>query len=80
MSLDWNDTKSVLQELEILFSRNDDIQDIEDVKKMAVEIEYQRSQILRDAKEAIKQYTSVVTQKESEILAPSEVNSSLVSM
>lgn len=52
--LDWNETKSILHELESLFSRNDDIQDIEDIKKMSSEIEYQRSQHIRDAKDTIK--------------------------
>mmetsp|Transcript_5497 Transcript_5497/g.9050 ORF Transcript_5497/g.9050 Transcript_5497/m.9050 type:complete len:203 (+) Transcript_5497:46-654(+) len=70
---DWSDTKSILLELEQLFKRDDDIRDIEDIKKMAAEIEFQRSQHTRDLKTVIKQFTAKVVAKEQEVLAPSEV-------
>ena len=51
---DWSDTKSILLELEQLFKRDDDVRDIEDIKKMAAEIEQQRRQHTRDLKSVIK--------------------------
>lgn len=51
---DWSDTKSILLELEQLFKRDDDVRDIEDIRKMALEIEFQRAQHTRDLKTIIK--------------------------
>lgn len=51
---DWSDTKSILLELEQLFKRDDDVRDIEDIRKMALEIEFQRSQHTQDLKSIIK--------------------------
>lgn len=51
---DWSDTKSILLELEQLFKRDDDVRDIEDIKKMATEIEFQRFQHTQDLKTIIK--------------------------
>jgi hypothetical protein len=51
---DWSETKSILLELEQLFKRDDDVRDIEDIKKMATEIEFQRTQHTRDLKAIIK--------------------------
>ena len=50
----WNETKSILLELEQLFKRDDDIRDIEDIKKMAAEISFQREQHTKDLKSIIK--------------------------
>ena len=52
--MDWNDTKAIMLEVEALFSRGDDLRDIEDVKKMQQEVEIQYSQTLRDARDIIK--------------------------
>eukprot|EP00602_Paraphysomonas_sp_CaronLab_P007758 CAMPEP_0185028428 /NCGR_PEP_ID=MMETSP1103-20130426/14134_1 /TAXON_ID=36769 /ORGANISM="Paraphysomonas bandaiensis, Strain Caron Lab Isolate" /LENGTH=198 /DNA_ID=CAMNT_0027562847 /DNA_START=90 /DNA_END=686 /DNA_ORIENTATION=- len=68
--MDWNETKSILMEIEQLFSRDDDIRDIEDIHKMNQEIEVQRSHQLQDFKDLIKKYTATVVAKEHEILAP----------
>lgn len=51
---DWSETKSILLELEQLFKRDDDVHDIEDIKKMATEIEFQRTQHTKDLKTIIK--------------------------
>ena len=52
--MDWNDTRAIMLEVEALFSRGDDLRDIEDVKKMQQEVEIQYSHTLRDAREIIK--------------------------
>lgn len=51
---DWNETKSILVEIEQLFARDDDIRDIEDVNKMTSEIEIQRNHHIKEFKELIK--------------------------
>ena len=51
---DFNDTKVILNELEQLFHRDDDIKDILDIKKMELEIQTQCNNKLKDAKEIIK--------------------------
>jgi hypothetical protein len=57
MSSDWSETKIILQELEQLFNRDDDIKDILDIKKMEREIDVQCANKLKDAKEIIKGIT-----------------------
>lgn len=52
--MDWVETKSLLQELEVLFSRSNDVADVADVAKMAREIELHREASLRSAKDLIK--------------------------
>jgi hypothetical protein len=54
MASDWNETKQVLQELEQLFNREDDVKDILDIKKMEKEIEIHMERQKKDAKELIK--------------------------
>ena len=54
MSVDWGETKSILLEVESLFNRDDDIRDVQDIKKMANEIEVYCGNNLKDAKEIIK--------------------------
>ncbi len=54
MSSDWSETKIILQELEQLFNRDDDLKDILDIKKMEREIDVQCANKLKDAKEIIK--------------------------
>jgi len=49
----FSDTKIILNELEQLFNRDDDIKDILDIKKMLTEIDAQSSMRLGDAKEII---------------------------
>ena len=70
--LDWTDTRAILQEVEKLFQRDDDVRDVQDTKKMIKEIDSHSGNSLKDAKEIIKQYTNAVAQKEKEILAPPE--------
>lgn len=48
------DINVILSELEQLFSRDDDIKDILDIKKMQSEIEVQCNAHLKDAKEIIR--------------------------
>jgi hypothetical protein len=71
MSVDWAETKAILLEVEQLFNREDDLNDTEDVQKMAEEIKMHSDNNLKTAKEIIKQMTSVVASKEAEIMAPS---------
>ena len=54
MSLDWPETKMILLEVEQLFSRDDDIKDINDIQKMQHEIDTYCANSLKDAKELIK--------------------------
>ena len=51
---DLNLTKSVMIEVEQLYSRDDDLKDIQDVRKMAKEIDQFYTANLKDAKEIIK--------------------------
>ena len=50
----WAETKAILLEVESLFNRDDDIRDVQDVKKMAHEIEVHCANSLKDAKDIIK--------------------------
>ena len=52
--MDWNDTKSILMEVELLFNRDDDLRDIDDIIKMQKEVELHYSNNLKDAKDIIK--------------------------
>jgi hypothetical protein len=52
--MEWNETKAIMQEVELLFSRDDDLRDIEDIKRMQNEIENYYSSTLNDAKNIIK--------------------------
>ena len=54
MSADWVETKAILSEVEQLFSRDDDICYIYDVKKMAREIDDHCASYLTETKEIIK--------------------------
>ena len=54
MSVDWSEAKAILLEVESLFNRDDDVRDVQDIKKMANEIEAHCSNNLKDAKEIIK--------------------------
>jgi hypothetical protein len=51
---DWGETKNILLELEQLFSRENDINDVVDISKMAKEIEMHRESKLKTTKELIK--------------------------
>jgi hypothetical protein len=100
MNVDWPEAKSILMEVEQLYCRDDDIGYIQDVKKMAKEIESQYAIYANDTKDIIKsmtrqryfnnrswklsylfhiiicvvvELTNKIAEKESEILAPSEV-------
>ena len=52
--LSWSDTKAILNEVEYLFQRDEDIRDMQDIKKMAHEIDLHCSNGVKDAKELIK--------------------------
>ena len=67
---EWNQTKTILHEVEQLFTREDDVRDIVEIKKMANEIQDHQNRNLKDAKEIIKKMTAEVAAKELEILAP----------
>ena len=51
---EWNETKVMLHELEQLFLREDDVNDIIDVLKMKDEVSKHSELKLNDAKEIIK--------------------------
>lgn len=53
-SVDWGETKAILLEVEQLFNRDDDVRDIEDIKKMQREVDNHQQNSLKDAKEIIK--------------------------
>ena len=54
MSVDWAETKTILAELEQLFNRDDDVRDIDDIKKMSREIGLHYKHTVKDFKELIK--------------------------
>jgi hypothetical protein len=58
-SVDWGETKSILLEVEQLFNRDDDVRDIEDIKKMQREVDNHQQNSLKDAKEIIKGINSI---------------------
>ena len=70
--MEWAETRSLLQELEQLFQRDNDVNDILDIAKMAKEIEIHRDSNLMSAKSLIKELTISVASRESDVLAPSE--------
>ena len=74
-SPEWEETKTILHELEQLFNRDDDVKDILDIKKMEKEITTQCNQRIHDVRDIIKAMTILVEQKEKEILAPTHVSS-----
>ena len=76
-SSDWEETKIILHELEQLFNREDDVKDILDIKKMEKEINVQCAQRIHDVRDIIKAMTTIVEQKEKEIIAPTQVRSHL---
>jgi hypothetical protein len=51
---DWNDTKSMLFEIEQIFLRDDDLKDINDIQKMLIEIQNERNGHLTDFRELIR--------------------------
>ena len=54
MEVDWNETKAILVEVEQLFNRDDDIRDVNDIKKMQREIEAYTTNNLKDVIDLIK--------------------------
>jgi hypothetical protein len=80
MSADWNETKSLLLEVEQLFNRDDDVRDIYDIKKMADEIRMHQANNLKSAKEIIKEMTTEVAAREAAVMAPSSVSAYLIDM
>lgn len=58
--LDWTETKSILHELEDLFLREDDLNDIQDIQKMAREIDLHYSHSIKDFKQLIKRNISCI--------------------
>lgn len=71
---DFKETKTILKELESLFSREDIQYDIDDINKMSREINDQTQNIISNNHFHIKQCTAELTQKESEIMAPSQAS------
>lgn len=51
---DWIETREIMLEVEQLFQRNDDLQDIQDINKMSSEIEAYYSNNLKDHRSKIK--------------------------
>ena len=66
----WNDTKVLLHEVESLFTREDDVRDINEIKKMSNDIRERQESNEKDAKELIKKMTATIASKELEIMAP----------
>ena len=56
---DWNETKSILLEIEQLYSREDDLREITDINKMILEIENERNGIILDFRELIRSIFSL---------------------
>ncbi len=51
---EWTETKQVFHELEQLFNREDDVNDIQDIHKMQKEVAEHCEQRLTDVREIIK--------------------------
>lgn len=51
---DWNETKSILFEIEQIFQKDDDIHDIQDIQKMLNEIQNERNILITDTRQIIK--------------------------
>ena len=73
MSSDWKGTKRILNEVQALFAQEDDLKELNEIFKMRAEIEAHCTAASKDAKELIKDFTTKVTEKEKEIMAPSEI-------
>ena len=54
MDINWSETKAILNEVEQLFQQDDDIRDIQDIKKMGNEIELHCSNTVKDSRDLIK--------------------------
>lgn len=50
----WNETKAILNELEQLFDRDDDVKDILDIQLLEKEVLFYNAQKSKTAKELIK--------------------------
>jgi len=68
-----SNSKAILVELEKLFANAPDLNEIEDIVKMASEIRTHCESAVADGKELIKGYTAKVSEKEKEIVAPTEL-------
>ena len=66
----WNETKVLLHEVESLFTREDDVRDINEIKKMANDIRERQEMNEKGAKELIKKMTATIASKELDIMAP----------
>ena len=64
-------TKQILQEMELIFSRDEVVGEINEIKKLAEEIQDEHKRNIEDARQIIKKMTAEVTAKEKEVLAPS---------
>lgn len=70
---EWTETKAVLHELENLFSRDDDLRDINEIKSLEKELLSTYEANLKDTRDIIKGLTSEIATLEDQIVAPSEV-------
>eukprot|EP01038_Epipyxis_sp_PR26KG_P011949 gene11949-15994_t len=64
---EWNDTKPILHELELLFSRDDVIKEVQDIGRMKAEIDTISNKIVGDARDDIKALTALIASKEADI-------------
>jgi hypothetical protein len=54
MTADWNDTKEIMREVEQLFQRDDDIEELNDIFKMTREVDVYYSNNIKEFKDKIK--------------------------
>ena len=54
MPSDWNDSREIFMEVGQLFSREDDLQDVIDIKKMSREIDVYNDNLLSETQEKIR--------------------------
>ncbi len=78
--VNWSETKAILLELEQLFKRDDDVNDIDDIKKMSKEIDLIYENNLKSTKELIKDMTARVAEKEKDIIGTDPLVHALVTM
>jgi chromosome segregation ATPase len=65
--MEWVETKTVIREVQQLYSREDDLRDIAEIQRMAWDLDVYFQNSKRSAREVMKEMLNRVTAKEMEI-------------
>ncbi len=63
--MEWSETKTVIREVQQLFSREDDLRDISEIQRMTWDLDLYFQNSKRGAREIIKELVSSVSRKEA---------------